>query len=78
MDKDDQVARKVRAEHLRKQISRFVDKPDTAQDTDELESSQDEILQKNLLEEHLSSENSRNFIQRRMREIDRGKHPESY
>lgn len=64
MDKDDAAARKARAERLRQQISNLVNKPDTAKGGDEKDSSQ---------ESPPAKESPRDFIHRRMEELDKKK-----
>jgi len=73
MDKDDQAARKARAEKLRKQISRITGKPDSAQGRDEPESAQDVTPEESAPGTHPASESPRDFIQRRMRELQEKK-----
>jgi len=69
MEKDDQAARKARAERLRKQIARIINKPDPAPDRDEPDSSQDATSEGDSQSSHKVNESPRDFIQRRMREV---------
>ena len=64
MDKDDTAARKARAERLRQQISNLTNKSDSAAGGDEKDPSQ---------ESPPAKESPRDFIHRRMEELDRKK-----
>ena len=74
MTKDDEVARKAKAERLRQQISRLTNS-ETSTDkgsNEETNLDQDVGLPQNSQGRPSSSVSPREFIQRRMKELDEG------
>ena len=69
MDKDTQAARKARAERLRRQISRIISEPDSAQGQDETASSPAATPEGQSPRSQPARESPRDFIHRRMREL---------
>jgi hypothetical protein len=69
MDKDDEAARKARAERLRQQVSDLLNKSDAAPGRDETGASQE--TSESSQEPSSSKESPREFIHRKMRELDK-------
>ena len=65
-NKDDEAARKARAESIRERISGITNKPEAQEGGGKTGSSGDATSE----EQHPSGENPREFIHRRMHELD--------
>ena len=70
MGKDEEQARKARAEKLRKQIARITDQPDTTGEGQAEKPSQDSSTEDES-KNHPPSESPRDFVHRRMRELEK-------